>query len=196
MRGGVGDVNTLVYGRKMNDRLTKSDWITHGLRTLASDGPNAVRVEPMSKKLNVSRGSFYWHFRDLKDFQSQLLRSWQERSTDQVIRDLDRRGASSDRLKYLMEQAFKRRRNLDGAMRSWAAEDKAVARAVAATDCKRIAHIEKLLIEAGVAPRFAPHRAAFLYWAYVGQPLVQSSTFASLSSLATDDLSRLLLTRG
>ena len=31
-------VNTLVYGGAMDDRLTKDDWLEHGLRTLASGG--------------------------------------------------------------------------------------------------------------------------------------------------------------
>src|ERR1700731_1432717 len=70
---GLPFVNTPVYGGTMNDRLTKSDWIRHGLRTLAKDGPNALKVGPMSTKLKVSRGSFYWHFRDIADFRSQLL---------------------------------------------------------------------------------------------------------------------------
>jgi AcrR family transcriptional regulator len=182
----------------MSDRLTKSDWLAHGLRTLARDGPNALRIEPMAKKLKVSRGSFYWHFRDLKDFQVQLLRSWQELSTDQVIEDVDAQAPPRDRLKYLMQEAFSGRRNLDDAVRSWAAEDKAVAKVVAATDRKRTAHLEKMLIESGVEPKLAPHRAAFLYWAYVGYPLVQGAAAGGVSDgvsdLAADDLSRLLQT--
>ena len=43
----------------------------------------------MATALKVSRGSFYWHFRDIADFRSQILRSWQERTTDQVIRELE-----------------------------------------------------------------------------------------------------------
>jgi len=31
----------------------------------------------MATKLKVSRGSFYWHFRDIADFRAQLLRRWQ-----------------------------------------------------------------------------------------------------------------------
>ena len=86
----------------MSRRLGKLDWIKHGLVTLARDGPNALRVEAMAKKLRVSRGSFYWHFRDIKDFRSQLLRSWEDRSTDQVIQDLDmsRGSARSSRIPY------------------------------------------------------------------------------------------------
>jgi AcrR family transcriptional regulator len=198
----VGSVNTPVYGPDMSDRLTKSDWLAHGLRTLARDGPVALRVEPMAKKLKVSRGSFYWHFRDLKDFHAQLLRSWQERSTDQVIADVDAHAAPRDRLRYLMQGAFSGRRNLDDAVRSWAAADKAVAKVVAATDRKRTAHLEKMLIESGVEPKLAPHRAAFLYWAYVGYPLVPGGVAGGISDgasdgisdLAADDLSRLLQT--
>src|SRR6202521_2177176 len=105
----------------MNDRLAKSDWIEHGLRTLANEGANALKVGPMSTKLKVSRGSFYWHFRDIADFRSQILRSWQERSTDQVIRELEAAKAKTDRLNHLMRRAFAAKRNLDRAIRSWAA---------------------------------------------------------------------------
>jgi AcrR family transcriptional regulator len=52
----------------MNGHLTKSDWIEHGLRTLASDGANALKSGPMATPLKVSRGSFYWHFRDIARF--------------------------------------------------------------------------------------------------------------------------------
>ena len=73
----------------MDDRLTKSVCIEHGLRTLASGGANALKVGPMAKQLKVSRGSFYWHFRDIADFRSQVLQCWQERTTEQVIRNLE-----------------------------------------------------------------------------------------------------------
>ena len=85
----IGGVNTPVYGAGMTDRLDREDWINQGLRTLAEEGANALKVGPMAGRLGVSRGSFYWHFRDIGDFQAQLLRRWQERSTDQVIRDLE-----------------------------------------------------------------------------------------------------------
>src|SRR5262249_61263751 len=115
----------------MNDRLTKSDWIQHGLRTLANEGANALKVGPMATTLKVSRGSFYWHFRDIADFRSQLLRSWQERTTDQVILELEAAKAEPDRLRHLMKRAFVAKQSLDRAIRSWAAENQDVARIVA-----------------------------------------------------------------
>jgi AcrR family transcriptional regulator len=134
----------------------------------------------MAAKLRVSRGSFCWHFRDIADFRAQLLRSWQERSTEQVIRDLDARKAEPDRLKNFMKRVFAARRDLDRAVRSWAADDEEAARIVAAVDARRVAYIAKMLVGASVESKQALGRAAFLYWAYLGQPIVMDSRHSSI----------------
>ncbi len=175
----------------MTDRLTRDDWLTQGLRTLARDGANALKVGAMADRLKVSRGSFYWHFRDIADFRAQLLQDWQERSTDQVIRDLDARKAEPDRLKQFMKRAFAARRDLDRAVRSWAAEDAAVAKVVAAADASRVAYLARMLAAAGVDGQRARHRAAFLYWAYLGQPGVMDPRHASMPDPAIDDIADL-----
>jgi AcrR family transcriptional regulator len=175
----------------MDHRLTKSDWIGHGLRTLASEGSNALKVGPMAAKLEVSRGSFYWHFRDIAEFRSQVLRSWQERMTDQVIKELESAKAEPDRLKHLMKRAFVEQPRLDRAIRAWAAEDEDVARIVASVDARRVAYIAKLLVAAGVDSRRASPRAAFMYWAYLGQAIVMDPRHASIPASALDDISGL-----
>lgn len=175
----------------MDDRLTKSDWIGHGLRTLANDGPNALKAGPMATALKVSRGSFYWHFRDIADFRTQVLQSWQERMTDQVIKELESAKAKPDRLKHLMQRAFVEQPRLDRAIRAWAAEDEDVAKIVASVDARRVAYIAKLLVAAGVDSRRAPPRAAFMYWAYLGQAIVMDPRHASIPASALDDISGL-----
>jgi AcrR family transcriptional regulator len=191
MANELAGVNALMYGGAMSDRLTKSDWIKHGLRTLAHDGVNALKVGPMATKLKVSRGSFYWHFRDIADFRSQILRSWQERTTDQVIQELEAEKAEPDRLKYLMARAFNEKPRLDRAVRSWAAEDEHVAKIAASVDARRVAYIAKLLVAAGVESRRALSRAAFMYWAYLGQAVVMDPRHSSISASAMDDISDL-----
>ena len=172
----------------MSDRLTKSEWLQHGLRTLASEGPGALKVGPMSEKLNVSRGSFYWHFRDIEDFRSQLLQRWQEVSTDQIIDELDSRPGDPGRLRNLMHRAFSTQRNLDRPVRLWAAQDKNVASIVAAVDARRIARVARLLVEAGVGGERAAHRATFLYWAFLGQSAVMDQRHASIPAQGLTDI--------
>jgi len=175
----------------MNDRLTQSDWIKHGLRTLARDGANALKVGPMAAKLKVSRGSFYWHFRDIADFRAQLLHSWKEHTTDLVIQQLEAENAQPDRLKHLMRRALNAKPSLDRAIRSWAAEDADVATIVASVDARRVAYIARLIAAAGVESRKALPRAAFMYWAYLGQAMVMDPRHSTIPALAVDDISDL-----
>ena len=172
----------------MSERLTKSDWIRHGLRTLAKDGAEALKVGPMATKLKVSRGSFYWHFRDISDFRSQVLRSWKESTTDQVIRDIEADEPGPGRLKRLVRRAFDGRLSVDRAVRSWAAQDEAVAKVVASVDARRVAYIASLLVAAGVEKRKALDRAAFLYWAYLGQAIVIDPRHASIAAAGLDEI--------
>ena len=178
----------------MHDRLSKADWIRRGLRTLASEGVGALKVGPMATKLKVSRGSFYWHFRDIADFRAQLLGGWQARTTDRVIQDLEER-AGPDRLKHLLQRGFGGgRRSLDRAIRSWAAEDEDVAAVVAAVDARRVDYIAGLLAAAGVEHRKAFARAAFLYWAYLGQAVVMDRRHAAIDAAALEDIADLFET--
>lgn len=175
---------------EIKDRLTRSDWLAHGLRTLARQGANALKVGDLAAGLSVSRGSFYWHFKDATDFRLQLLQLWQERATDQVIRDIDASIVGPARLTHLMKLAFNEDRSLDRAIRALAASDSAAAEMVASVDARRVDYLSKLLIESGVETRRALPRAEFLYWAYIGQTAVLSPAH-TITELDMDDLGAL-----
>lgn len=180
----------------MTTRLTKSDWIKHGLHTLTEHGFNALTVGAMATKLKVSRGSFYWHFRDIADFQSQLLQSWQDWTTERIIRELDSDEARQNRLRSLLRNTFtagrelekQSIRSLDRAVRAWAAENRDAAAMLASVDDRRISYIAELLAEAGVDRRKAYDRATFLYLAYLGQEIVMDPRHASIETSAIDEI--------
>jgi hypothetical protein len=79
-------------------------------------------------------------------------------------------------------------RSLDKALRAWAIDSDEVAAVVASVDAERVAYIARLLVESGVASETAAHRAAFLYWAYLGQPIAMNPDFLSATSAAITDL--------
>lgn len=189
-------VNTHVYGWRMDDqltkdRLTRSAWLDHGLRILARQGADALKVGALATGLNVSRGSFYWHFKDISEFRLQLLRRWQERTTDQVIEGIDASIVGAARLTHLMKLAFNEDRSLDRAIRAMASTDADVAKMVASVDARRVGYMAKWLIEAGVESQRALPRAEFLYWAYIGQSAVMHPRHSAITELDVDDLSAL-----
>src|SRR5215208_2353639 len=85
-------------------------------------------------------------------------------------------------------RAFSRQRNLDQAVRSWAAEDEKVASIVAGVDARRIARVARLLSEAGVDSERAVHRATFLYWAFLGQSAVMDQGHAYVPAEALTEI--------
>ena len=179
-------VNTGVYGSIMDARLTKQDWINCGLRTLATDGASALKVGAMAVALGISRGSFYWHFKDIADFRGQVLLGWRDRTVDQVIREFEDDHAKPGRLQRLVKRAFFGKRGLDRAIRMWAADEPEVAAMVAAVDARRVAYMAELLIAAGVDADQAQPRAAFIYWAYLGQAIVMDPASAAIDETAME----------
>lgn len=169
----------------MTDRLTPAHWLDHGLKTLAARGVHAVKVDPMARQLSVSRGSFYWHFRDIADFRAQLLRHWQDRTTDRIIaRHPANRATAALHLRRLIRRAFAADQKLDHAVRMWGVEDEAVAACVAAVDARRMQHVARLLAATGLDESTASARAALLYRAVVGSALVAGPHPVSAEAIA------------
>ncbi|MEO0973406.1 MAG: TetR/AcrR family transcriptional regulator [Pseudomonadota bacterium] len=166
----------------MSTRLTREDWIRHGTDTLADTGFVALKVDPLAKRLGVSRGSFYWHFRDLADYQQAVLAHWHSRSTEQVITRIE--ATTDQRLTRLMREAFDAPWDLERAVRAWAAQESWVAQEVAQVDQARLHYVEGLLREEGLPRSAAKARALLLYWAVLGQMMTSSDLRLSRSAVA------------
>jgi len=153
----------------MNDRLTRADWLTAALRTLARDGAAALRVEPLAKQLGVTKGSFNWHFADRPALLAAVLAEWERRATDAVIVKVERdggdAGAKLGRLFRIVSGADGR---LDRAIRAWAASDAAAAAVQARVDRRRLDYLERQLEGLGFAADDAAARARFAYQSLIG----------------------------
>jgi len=124
-------------------RTPRSAWIDAGLRALAGGGPDAVRIEPLAQSLGVTRGGFYWHFKDRRALLDEMLDTWERRSTDEVLERVEREGGDP-RAKVRRAGMLTFSRDLlpiDLAIRDWARRDRAVARRLRRVDNRRIAYL-------------------------------------------------------
>ena len=64
--------------------LDRAAWIKGAFAILAEHGPAGLRVEVLAKRLDVTKGSFYWHFKDRRDLLDAVLDEWK----DGRIRDI------------------------------------------------------------------------------------------------------------
>lgn len=149
--------------------LTRERWLDEALRALSECGHEALRAEPLAKRLAVSRGSFYWHFKDVASFQRAVLERWEQAIVD---RPLDRMARTSEEkgtdLQRLIDIAFTGAPNLERAVRGWAAVHAAAAEAVAVVDRRRTLRLAAMFEQDGATPAEATASAAVLYWAYLG----------------------------
>jgi AcrR family transcriptional regulator len=152
-------------------RTSRTDWIERGLSVLARHGIDAVRVEPLAASLGVTKGSFYWHFKDRPALHDAMLVHWRGIATDDIVTRTEAAGGSArDKLHRLVALTTDNIQgaSLDIAMRSWASHDDEVARAVAAVDAARIGYVRDLLIACGVARPAARTRAEVIYLTLIG----------------------------
>jgi AcrR family transcriptional regulator len=175
----------------MTERLTARAWIDFALATLVRGGVEALKADVLARKLGVSRGSFYWHFSDLAAFHAKVIERWRETTTETIIADLEHYGSAEQRLDALLRRAFGHNAELEVHMRTWAETNAAAARALSEVDHRRREYIERMLVEAGIAPPLAATRAQLLYWTYLGAALSRSKLAGKRLERIVSELKRI-----
>ncbi len=150
--------------------LTRADWVGAALAALLEDGPDAVAVQPLSRVLGTTKGSFYWHFDGRDDLLAATLQAWAIAHTEDVITRIDRvDGTPIEKLGALFgavtEDALRHR----GELRLLAGvENPLVADALARATSRRIDYVARLLRTQGLPRGAARRRAELAYAAYLG----------------------------
>jgi len=170
MARGVAHDNTEPYGEAMTNRLSKDDWIIAGFHALSEIGPGALKAETLARRIKTTKGSFYWHFKDVPTFHAAMLDHWKEKAVSDIIATLAEIPDPVARLRRLASMASEAAPERYGgfavepAIRAWSLHDPNVAAGVAEVDRARIAYLADLL-EACDRP---PGLALMVYGAYVG----------------------------
>src|ERR1051325_457839 len=136
---------------------TSADWVKAAGRRLASGGSEAVAIEPLARDMGVTKGSFYWHFRDRPALLDALIADWEGRATAPLLGRLTRMGGeAAERLGALMATvAAEGGGSLDPAMRAWAQTNSKAAASVGRVDAVRLAYIAGEFRALGFAPAAA-----------------------------------------
>jgi AcrR family transcriptional regulator len=137
--------------QKTGQRLSRKDWLENSLTVLSEKGREGLRIHDLSAALGVSRGSFYWHFKDRNAFVHALLEYWYEKYTAGVPAEVELDGGSAEeRLARLLRIVHDRDvTRHDLTVRSLMTLDSQFARTVQKADQFRLSFIESLFQEMG-----------------------------------------------
>ncbi len=130
--------------------MAATNWVEEGLKALARGGPEAVRIEPLAQRLGVTKGGFYWHFKDRGALLDEMLETWERTVIDEVIDRIEAEGGDARRrLRTLFGLAGSKRglMPIELAIRDWARRDRAVAARMRRVDNRRMDYLRSLFRE-------------------------------------------------
>jgi len=163
-------------------RLTAADWVAVGFAVLGEEGIQGVKIDRMAERLSVTKGSFYWHFKDLDDFLDALAAKW---AGEMGTRYLATAGGPDQHPSVRMQNRLRvflsrQVRTLDREMRHWARKDRRARAALESTDRQIFAQITRDIRELGFGDAEAEWRGSVLFYASVGyaavdHPLTEAS---------------------
>ena len=178
---------------KVSDSLTREDWISGAWDMLGETGLEGVRVEPLAKNLGVTKGSFYWHFKDRQELLDALLDRWFAIWDDQMSPDIDGNGTAADRIWALIESVIRRTtRGQTISLRLLSHKDPDVALRIEERDAQRLVFLMQRLKEIGFSHEEARVRGQ-LYQAIMTGEFLRSGGFPLDERLARAQEYHLLL---
>ena len=160
-------------------QLTPADWIRAATEVLVDKSIDAVRVDVLAKGLKVTRGSFYWHFQDRDDLLHQLLTTWRDATTEQIIQRFERSGADPAALVGELASlpfhghAAVHSASIELAIRAWARRDDMARQVVDEVDAKRLSYISQCFVALGFGFQEAGNRAFMLYSYMISESLMR-----------------------
>jgi AcrR family transcriptional regulator len=163
-------------------QLDRIDWVENANDVLAREGVSGLRVEALAKRCGVTKGSFYWHFKDRRDLLGAVLERWKEGR----IRDIEKTtsispGQERAQLHYAIEVygASRNRRGMaiELAIRDWARHDPQAAAVVESVDLYRLECTRRLFVSVGMSDAEAKSRSLLLYACVFGLSLMHYAHF-------------------
>lgn len=151
--------------------LTTQDWINAARIMLIQEGVNAVKIDRLARACKVTRGGFYWRFRDRAELLDVLLDDWATANTAPLLKALAGDDSPTARFRrlarvWMEERAFNP--DYDTAVRHWALIDRKVAAVVHRVDQQRIDAFTTLFRDYGYEEDEALVRARVTYFHQVG----------------------------
>ena len=150
-------------------RLSAEDWAQAALELIAEQGVAAVAVEPLARRLGVTKGSFYWHFPSREALLVAALERWEQVEQQEVFGQLEAIPSPGQRLRALFDLvAHEARSHIIYSELLKALDHPVVRPVIERVSARRLEYLTASFRQAGLNRADAQHRARLAYAAYVG----------------------------
>lgn len=172
-------------GNLVSKRLSREDWIRGALDLLVQTGVDGVKIVPLSERLGVTSGSFYWHFKNRRELYDALLEYWEREMTDAAIEAAKEfTGSPVERIWRLMEQVMTTGlASLDLAFWHWSQTDASASHVFKQVLKKRFAFAAWMFSQAGFSKKQAEIRGRMMVIYMMGESTLISDSMTKRKEL-------------
>lgn len=150
-------------------RLSAEDWAQAALDLIAEQGVAAVAVEPLARRLGVTKGSFYWHFPSRDALLHAALERWEAVEQETVFGSLEAVSDPRERLRSLFKLvAHEVKPHVIYSELLKALDHPVVKPVIERVSQRRLDYLTASFRQAGLGRVDAQNRARLAYAAYVG----------------------------
>lgn len=150
-------------------RLSAEDWAQEALDQIAEQGVASVAVEPLARRLGVTKGSFYWHFPSRDALLQAALERWETVEQEEIFGSLERVPDPRERLRALFQVvAHEVKSHIIYSELLKALDHPAVSPVIGRVSQRRLDYLTASFRQAGLSRTDSQHRARLAYAAYVG----------------------------
>lgn len=158
--------------RKGNIKIPYQGWLECAKVVLIEEGIGMVKVDRLAKRLKVTRGGFYYHFKNPHALLEALLEMWRTQNpfvpadADAATQQSAYRALTGMTDVLIHGNGFDPQ--FDLAIREWARISVAVAAVVHLVDAQRTESLRKIMLGLGCTPKEAEIRAKVFYYHQMG----------------------------
>ncbi|WP_025720082.1 TetR/AcrR family transcriptional regulator [Paenibacillus sp. 1-18] len=150
--------------------VTEEQWVQEGIERFAQGGIEQLVIEKMAASLGCSKSSFYWYFDNRNSYIRQIVETWREQTTQQVMAASMAHATAEERIRNLLNQMFGtvKRGDFLFYLRKLSAKDEPYRSILNEVEQMRMVFMKELLIQKGMQPEKAFQRSWMLYHYYLG----------------------------
>jgi AcrR family transcriptional regulator len=157
--------------RKGNIKIPYEGWLECAKVTLIEEGIGMVKVDRLARRLKVTRGGFYYHFKTPHALLEALLEMWRTQNSFVPPAAPETPEAAYQALERMADVLIHEKGfdpQFDMAIREWARISVPVAAVVREVDDQRIEALRRIMLGLGCGPKEAEIRAKVFYWHQLG----------------------------
>ncbi len=150
------------------ERLDKNSWLLEGFKSLEAEGFSRITVDNLCKKQKRSKGSFYYHFKNIEGYIEELMKYWVQEYTIIPIKTAEINQTPVLIYRALADMVFKSPYKVERVIRAWGYSNLVIRKYVDKVDKIRINYMVGLKKEAGSDEKTAYNSAVLEFATLIG----------------------------